>query len=61
SVRRWMEPLVREAGYSAAVAGSVHGSADRLALYRIGIYRATTAEALLAQLERTETRSAAAR
>jgi len=52
SVRRRLEPLVRDAGYRAAVAGSVHGSADRFALYRIGVYRSTATEALLAQLPR---------
>ena len=50
SLRRWMLPLVRDAGYRAAVAGSAHGSADRFALYRIGVYRGTTTEALLARL-----------
>jgi peptidoglycan/xylan/chitin deacetylase (PgdA/CDA1 family) len=50
SVRRSMEPLVRDAGYRAAAAGSVHGSADRFALYRIGVYRTTTTEGLLSQL-----------
>jgi peptidoglycan/xylan/chitin deacetylase (PgdA/CDA1 family) len=50
SLRRWMLPVVREAGYRAAVAGSAHGSADRFALYRIGVYAGTTSEALLAQL-----------
>jgi peptidoglycan/xylan/chitin deacetylase (PgdA/CDA1 family) len=50
SVRRWMAPLVREAGYRAAVAGSAHGSADRFALYRIGVYPGTTTEALLKEL-----------
>ena len=54
SVRRWLEPLVRDAGYRAAAAGSVHGSADRFALYRIGVYRGTTTEALLAQLPRAK-------
>jgi peptidoglycan/xylan/chitin deacetylase (PgdA/CDA1 family) len=52
SVRRRIEPLVLDAGYRAAAAGSVHGSADRFALYRIGVYRGTTTEALLAQLPR---------
>ena len=50
SVRRWMPPLVLETGYRAAVAGSAHGSADRFALYRIGVYAGTASEALLAQL-----------
>ncbi|HYZ90478.1 MAG TPA: polysaccharide deacetylase family protein [Myxococcales bacterium] len=50
SVRRWMEPLVRDAGYRAAAAGTVHGSADRFALYRMGVFRSTTTEALLSQL-----------
>ena len=50
SVRRWMPPLVLEAGYRAAVAGSAHGTADRFALYRIGVYAGTASEALLAQL-----------
>lgn len=50
SVRRWMAPLVREAGYRAAVAGSAHGSADRFALYRIGVYAGTTTEGLLKEL-----------
>jgi peptidoglycan/xylan/chitin deacetylase (PgdA/CDA1 family) len=53
SVRRWIEPLVREQGYRAAVAGAVHGSADRFALYRIGVYRDTTAEALLAEVRKS--------
>jgi peptidoglycan/xylan/chitin deacetylase (PgdA/CDA1 family) len=52
SVRRWIEPLVRDAGYRAAVAGSVHGSADRFALYRIGVYHGTTSDVLLSQLPR---------
>jgi peptidoglycan/xylan/chitin deacetylase (PgdA/CDA1 family) len=47
SVRRWIEPLVREEGYRAAVAGVAHGSADRFALYRTGVYRDTTPDALL--------------
>jgi peptidoglycan/xylan/chitin deacetylase (PgdA/CDA1 family) len=50
SLRRWMLPLVREAGYRGAVAGSAHGSADRFTLYRIGVYAGTTTEGLLAQL-----------
>ena len=53
SLRRWMLPLVREAGYRAAVAGSAHGSANRFALYRIGVYSGTTTEALLAQLPKS--------
>ena len=52
SVRRWIEPLARDAGYRAAAAGSVHGSADRFALYRVGVYRGTSTEALLQQLPR---------
>ena len=52
SVRRWMEPLARDAGYRAAAAGTEHGSADRFALRRIGVYRGTTTEGLLAELPR---------
>lgn len=50
SVRRWMVPLAREAGYRAAVAGVAHGNADRFRLYRTGVYRGTTPEQLSAQL-----------
>jgi len=50
SVRRWMVPLVEKSGYRAAVAGFAHGGAGRFALYRIGVYRGTTTEELLAQL-----------
>jgi peptidoglycan/xylan/chitin deacetylase (PgdA/CDA1 family) len=53
SVRRWIEPLLPDAGYRAAVAGSVHGGADRFALRRIGVYRGTTPETLLAELPRS--------
>ena len=50
SVRRWILPLAREAGYRAAVAGGAHGNADRFMLYRTGVYRGTSAEELVAQL-----------
>jgi peptidoglycan/xylan/chitin deacetylase (PgdA/CDA1 family) len=50
SVRRWIVPLAREAGYRAAVAGGAHGNADRFMLYRMGVYRGTTAEQIVAQL-----------
>jgi peptidoglycan/xylan/chitin deacetylase (PgdA/CDA1 family) len=52
SVRRWMQPLVRDAGYRAAVAGGAHGSADRFALYRIGVYAGTTTRQLSDELSR---------
>ncbi len=42
SVRARLEPLVRQAGYRAAVAGQEHGGRGRDALYRIGVYRDTT-------------------
>ena len=50
SVRRWIVPLARESGYRAAVAGMAHGNADRFTLYRMGVYRGTTADQVLAQL-----------
>ena len=50
SVRRWIVPLVRESGYRAAVAGMAHGNGDRFTLYRIGVYRGTTADQVMAQL-----------
>jgi peptidoglycan/xylan/chitin deacetylase (PgdA/CDA1 family) len=50
SVRRWIVPLVRESGYRAAVAGMAHGNGDRFTLYRIGVYRSTTADQVMAQL-----------
>ncbi|MFL5311558.1 MAG: polysaccharide deacetylase family protein [Myxococcales bacterium] len=50
SVRRWIVPLAREAGYRAGVAGMAHGNADRFTLYRIGVYRGMTADEVLTQL-----------
>jgi peptidoglycan/xylan/chitin deacetylase (PgdA/CDA1 family) len=48
SMRGWIEPLVEQAGYRAAVAGMVHGGKDRFALYRTTVNRDTTPEALVA-------------
>jgi peptidoglycan/xylan/chitin deacetylase (PgdA/CDA1 family) len=50
SVRRWIVPLARESGYRAAVAGTAHGNADRFTLYRIGVYRDTTVDQVLAEV-----------
>jgi peptidoglycan/xylan/chitin deacetylase (PgdA/CDA1 family) len=56
SVRGWIEPLVRAAGYRAAVAGRVHGGKDRFALYRITVNRETTPEGLLAEVRSSSSR-----
>ena len=45
--RRSLRALVREAGYLAAVSGSVHGGKDRFELNRTGVIRGTTPEQLL--------------
>lgn len=50
SVRRSTRAQVVAAGYRAAAAGTVHGSGDRFELYRIGVYRDTSAANLLALL-----------
>jgi peptidoglycan/xylan/chitin deacetylase (PgdA/CDA1 family) len=43
--------MARQAGYRAAVAGVVHGSADRYALYRFPVGPQTSPEALLKVLQ----------
>ena len=52
SVRGKARAAVIAAGYSAAVAGEVHGSDDRFQLYRISVQRGTTVAELQQKLER---------
>jgi len=44
--------MLREAGYRAAVSGSVHGGADRYELFRRGMYTATPIEEVLREMAR---------
>lgn len=48
SLRNSQRALVREAGYLAAVAGVVHGDANRFSLYRAPVMRSTTPAQLVA-------------
>lgn len=50
SLRGWVRDEVGAAGYRGAVAGEVHGGADRLQLYRHSVQAHTTAEELRAMV-----------
>jgi peptidoglycan/xylan/chitin deacetylase (PgdA/CDA1 family) len=48
--RRHLRRLAREAGYRAAVSGTIHGGADRYELYRTAVKRGTAPGQLLRDL-----------
>jgi len=52
SSRQELHAVLREAGYRAAVSGSVHGGADRYELFRRGVYAATPIEEMLREIVR---------
>jgi peptidoglycan/xylan/chitin deacetylase (PgdA/CDA1 family) len=50
--RRHLRSILRDAGYRAAVSGSVHGGADRYELFRRGVYAETTVDEVLREVAR---------
>jgi len=47
-----LRPALRDAGYRAAVSGSVHGGGDRYELFRTGVYARTTPDDILREIAR---------
>jgi peptidoglycan/xylan/chitin deacetylase (PgdA/CDA1 family) len=52
SSRQVLRAVLREAGYRAAVSGSVHGGADRFELFRRGVYAGTQIDQLVSEVAR---------
>jgi peptidoglycan/xylan/chitin deacetylase (PgdA/CDA1 family) len=52
SSRARLRAALRDAGYRAAVSGSVHGGADRFELFRKGVYANTEVEGVVRELAR---------